>query len=250
MMKSVGFVSSTNAAARCSRPRFSPLGSWPNVPLHAVRNEFRRGFARWGLPARIRVDNGTPWGSWGDFPTDLALWVIGLGVGIHWNNPRSPQENGVVERSQGTSGLWCEPWTCDLPQELQDRLERMDRLYRDVYPYRDRLSRTQYFPQLIHSGRPYDPARESELWTWSRVAEHLATYVVERRVDSTGQISLYGRGHYVGVIHRRKEVYVMYDPNRNEWVISDRDGTQLRSLPADWLTPQSVMEMEVTRRRK
>jgi hypothetical protein len=112
----------------------------------------------------MRVDNGTPWGSWGEFPTDLSLWVIGLGVGIHWNNPRSPQENGVVERSQGTSDRWCEPWTCDSPEELQARLERIDRLYRDVYPYQERLSRTQYFPELAHSGRPYDPAREAELW--------------------------------------------------------------------------------------
>ena len=194
----------------------------------------------------MRVDNGTPWGSWGEFPTDLSLWVIGLGVGIHWNNPRSPQENGVVERSQGTSDRWCEPWTCDSPEELQARLERIDRLYRDVYPYQERLSRTQYFPELAHSGRPYDPAREAELWEWARVAEHLATYVVTRKVDSTGQVSLYSRGHYVGLIHRKKEVYVMYDPNRNEWVISDRDGNQLRSLPADWLSRQSVMDLEVT----
>ena len=198
----------------------------------------------------MRVDNGTPWGSWGEFPTDLSLWVIGLGMGIHWNNPRRPQENGVVERSQGTSDRWCEPWTCDSPEELQARLERIDRLYRDVYPYQERLSRTEYFPELAHSGRPYDPARETELWEWTRVAEHLATYVVTRKVDSTGQVSLYSRGHYVGLIHRGKEVYVRYDPNRNEWVISDRDGNQLRSLAADWLSRQSVMDLQVTHRRK
>ncbi len=36
----------------------------------------------------------------------------------------------------------------------------------------------------------------------------------------------------------------------NEWVISDRDGNQLRSLTADWLSRQSVMDLEVTHRRK
>jgi hypothetical protein len=236
--------------ARCSTPRCSPLGNWPNVALHAVRGAIRRAFTRWGLPLRLRVDNGTPWGSWGEFPTDLSLWLIGLGVGMHWNNPRSPQENGVVERSQGTSARWCEPWTCRSSEELQERLDRIDRLYREVYPYRDRLSRLEYFPGLEHSGRLYDLAREPQLWQWSRVAAHLAGYVVTRKVDSTGQVSLYSRGHYVGVVHRRKEVHVMYDPNRNEWVISDRGGTQLRSLPADWLSPQSVMDLEVTHRRK
>lgn len=239
-----------NAAARCSTRRFSPLGTWSKVAPDAVRGELRRAFARWGLPGRLRVDNGVPWGSWGDFPTDLALWVIGLGVGVHWNNPRSPQENGVVERSQGTSSRWCEPWTCDSPEELQGRLDRMDRLYRESYPYRQRLSRTAFFARLEHSGRAYDPVKEPELWQWSRVAEHLATYVVARRVDAKGQVSLYNRGHYVGQIHRGKEVYVMYDANRNEWVFADRDGHQLRSLPADRISLQSILDLNVTHRRQ
>jgi hypothetical protein len=210
----------------------------------------RQAFARWGLPCRLRVDNGVPWGSWGDFPTDLALWVIGLGVDVHWNNPSSPQENGVVERSQGTSNRWCEPWTCDTTAELQRRLDRMDRLYRECYPYQRRLSRIAFFPGLAHSGRPYDPAQEPALWNWSRVTEHLATYVVTRHVDSTGQVSLYNQGHYVGKIHRGKEVYVMFDPNRTEWVIADHGGQQLRSLPAEMLSSQRVMDLNVTHRRK
>ena len=146
---------------------------------------------RWGLPVRFRVDNGPPWGSKGDFPTVLALWVIGLGVGMHWNRPKSPEENGVVERSQGTSNRWCEPWTCATPEELQARLEVMDRRYRETYPYRQRQSRMEFYPGLAHSGRPYDPAREPALWQWSRVAGHLSTYVVTRRVDRSGLVSLY-----------------------------------------------------------
>lgn len=175
--------------------------------------------------------------------------MIGLGIGVHWNNPCRPQENGVVERSQGTSNGWCEPWTCRSPEELQERLDRADRLYRESYPYQNRLSRAAYFVGLGHSGRPYDPAQEPTLWEWLRVAEHLAAYVVTRRVDSKGQVSLYNRGHYVGQIHRGKEVYVMYDPNRGEWVFADRDGHQLRSLSADFLSPRSVMELDVTHRR-
>jgi hypothetical protein len=105
-----------------------------------VRAQLRLAWVRWGLPGRFRVDNGWPWGSRNEFPTDLSLWLIGMGVGMHWNNPRRPQENGVVERSQGTSARWCEPWTCRTPAELQARLERMDRLHREFYPYQRRLS--------------------------------------------------------------------------------------------------------------
>ena len=86
-------------------------------------------------------------------------------------------------------------------EELQARLDRMDRLHREAYPYRERLSRIDFYPGLRHSGRPYDRDSEAELWGWSRVAEHLSGYVVVRRVDQSGLVSLYNRGHYVGKIH-------------------------------------------------
>jgi hypothetical protein len=41
---------------------------------------FRQVFVRWGLPDRVRVDNGYPWGTPRDLPSELALWLIGLGV--------------------------------------------------------------------------------------------------------------------------------------------------------------------------
>jgi hypothetical protein len=235
---------------RCSRPKFSPQGTWNLVPASDVRDQIRLAFAVWGMPTRVRVDNGTPWGSTGDFPTELSLWLIGLGIAMHWNNPRRPQENGVVERSQGTSNRWCEPWTCATHEELEARLLRMDRLYRESYPYRDRLSRMEYYPGLKHSGRPYDRDSEETNWQWSRVAEHLSTYIVERRVDQAGLVSLYNRGHYVGNIHRGKTVYVFYDPLAGEWVFADREGRQLRRKAAVELTPERVKELNVTHRRK
>jgi transposase InsO family protein len=234
--------------ARCSGPRFSPLGNWNLVPAAAVQEQLRRAFARWGLPNRVRVDNGTPWGSTGDFPTELSLWLIGLGIDMHWNSPRSPQENGVVERSQGTSNRWCEPRTCATAQELQERLDRMDKLHRELYPYRERLSRMAYFPGLQHSGRPYDRGSEPALWEWSRVTEHLSTYLITRQVDRAGLVSLYNRGRYVGKIHHGKRVYVMYDPERNEWFFTDIEGRQLRRQPAEELTQERVVNLNVTHR--
>jgi hypothetical protein len=214
-----------------------------------VQEQLRLAFGRWGLPGRFRVDNGWPWGALGDFPTELALWLIGLGVAMHWNNPRRPQENGVIERSQGTSARWCEPWTCRSPAELQSRLERMDRLYREVYPYRERRSRLEVFPNRMQSGRPYDRAAEAQRWEWSRVTQHLASIVPLRRVDQSGKVSIYNKGHYVGYLHRGKDVYVMYDPDSNEWVFADRDGRQLTRRPADQLSPDRVISLNVSHRR-
>jgi transposase InsO family protein len=89
--------------------RFSPLGRWTQVPPTATQAQLRLAFARWGRPQRLRVDNGAPWGTRGDLPTDLQLWLLGMGMAISANPPHRPQDNGVVERSQGTGKRWGEP---------------------------------------------------------------------------------------------------------------------------------------------
>jgi hypothetical protein len=81
------------------------------------------------------------------------------------------------------------------------------------------------------------------------VAEHLASTVAVRRVDQSGRVSLYNRGEYVGRLHEGKEVYVMYDPDRNEWLFADREGRQLNRQPAEELSQDRVMSLNVTRRR-
>jgi hypothetical protein len=239
-----------NAAARCSRPRFSPQGRWNQVPPAEVRDQLRRASSRWGLPGSIRVDNGSPWGSKGDFPTELAMWLIGLGIGMIWNTPCRPQENGVVERSQGTGDRWCEPWTCETAADLQGRLERMDRLYREVYPYRERLSRLSYYPGLAHSGRPYSTESEADLWEWGRVTAHLSGYATVRRVNQNGGVSIYNRCYHVGKAFQGRDLHVTFDPETNEWVFSDALGRELRHKTAKEISPERVMALDVTERRQ
>ena len=102
-----------------------------------------------------------------------------------------------------------------------------------------------FLPGLNHSGRPYAIALEPTLWEWSRVAEHLTNYVVARRVDQSGLISLYDKGHYVGKVHQVQDVFVMFDPQLNEWWISDRADRQLRRLPANQLTRERVINLNI-----
>ena len=81
--------------------KFPPHRRWEHVPVHAIQAMFRHVFVRWGLPDRVRVDNGYPWGSSRDLPPELALWLIGLGVEPIWNPPAQPTRNPKVERSNG-----------------------------------------------------------------------------------------------------------------------------------------------------
>jgi len=236
------------AGPSCGRP-FFPHGKWLKVPPGDVQAELRRAFAHWGMPAGVRVDNGGPWGSAGDLPPDLALWLIGLGIDVHWNDPHAPQQNGVVERSQGTGKRWAEPGQCATAEQLQARLREMDAIQREDYPSVAGQSRAAAFPGLAHSGRRYSATWERRNWEQRRVLDHLAGYVVPRRVDKNGDVSLYHRPHYVGCMHRGKVIHVMVDPERVEWVFADAEGRQLRCQPAEELQAARIRGLTVTNRR-
>ena len=234
----------------CSGPRFSPRGPWSEVPPQDVQAQMRLAFTRWGRPQRLRVDNGAPWGSAGDLPTDLALWLIGLGVGVDWNPPRRPQDNGVIERSQETAKRWAEPFACANAGELQRRLEEMDDVQRREYPSVQGHSRMEAFPELAHSGRVYSTAWERKHWSLAAVTAHLAGYAVRRRVDRCGLVSVYNRNYYAGIIHRGKDVFVMFDPELLEWIVVDAEGRQLRRQPAAEICRERIIGLTVTNRRK
>ena len=205
---------------------------------------------RWGLPQSFRVDNGCPWGSKGDWPTDLALWLIGLGVTVHWNPARTPQDNGVVERSQGTGKRWGEPHTCQGPEELQRRLDDMDRIQRQAYPSIAGKTRWEAFPGLREVIRRYSKTWEKRHWDIERVLAFMAEQNALRRVDGKGQVSVYGRSHYVGQQYQGQDIYVFLDPVDREWVFATAKGVQLRRKPALEITRQCIQKMQVTNRRR
>jgi transposase InsO family protein len=64
-------------------------------------------FRRYGLPQRILVDNGSPWGSDGDHPfTLLTVWLMRQGIRVSHSRPYHPQTLGKDERFHRT--LWAE----------------------------------------------------------------------------------------------------------------------------------------------
>lgn len=196
------------------------------------------------------MDNGYPWGSTGDLPTDLALWLIGLGVAVHWNRPRRPQENGVVERGQGVGKVWAEPHTCTSAAQLQRRLDRLDRLQREDYAAAGELSRMELYPGLAHSGRAYSGRWEQRHWDLGRVLDHLSGYAVPRRINPKGMVSVYDTSYYVSSARAGETVFVVVDPQRREWVVTDAHDQQLRRWPAEQLTAAAIRGLSFSRRQR
>jgi hypothetical protein len=182
-------------------------------------------------------------------PSELALWLIGLGIEVIWNEARKPQQNGVVERSQGTGKRWAEPRTCADAAELQSRLDIMDNIQRDEYPAIDGKSRSEAFPGLSHSGRPYREENERSMWSLESALQHLSGYTVLREVAANGSISLGNRSRYVNAKLKGKRAFITLDPESVEWTVADTAGVCHNRIKADELTAERIIALDVSYRR-
>jgi hypothetical protein len=208
-----------------------------------VQEAFRQVFARWGMPVRLQVDNGVPWGCKGDLPAALALWLVGLGIDVQWSRPRVPQDNGVVERSMRTGKAWANPGKCRDRREVQRRLDEMDRIQREEYPALGGKTRLAVWPELSHCGRAYSQKWEKANWSLGAALGRLGCFVAQRRVSKQGRLSLYDRPYHVGVSLADQEVLVQFSPERVEWIVSDRKDRQVRVLAASTVTRKNIVTL-------
>jgi hypothetical protein len=205
----------------------------------------RELFARWGLPERIRVDRGHPWGSWSGLPPALALWWLGLGIAVVWNRPRRPQQNGLVERMHGLLATWGEPERCPDGAAWAARAAWVADTQRERYPVAGQPSRLAAWPALAAGGRAYDPADEAAAWEVGRVWAALAGGVWARTVDKVGRISLYDQGYGVGRRYAGQAVWVRFDAQTGEWVVRGADDAELARHPAAELTTERIVGLTV-----
>lgn len=85
--------------------RFSlGLRACPNERGSTITPHLIEIFKRYGLPERINVDNGNPWGSPLENAryTFFSIWLIKLGIHVSYSRPSHPQTNGKEERFHRT----------------------------------------------------------------------------------------------------------------------------------------------------
>ena len=79
------------------------LEACENERTETVQPHLIAMFRRYGLPWRMNMDNGRPWGNpTGDPYTKLTVWLIRIGVRISHSRPLHPQTNGKDERFHRT----------------------------------------------------------------------------------------------------------------------------------------------------
>lgn len=146
-----------------------------NLLLHAqtsadtesVRTPLIQAFQRYGLPLRINTDNGPPWGSpsgAGHSLSELAIWLIRLGIRISFSAPYHPQTNGKIERFHRTLNAevlklrhfadahkvqqafdaWRSTYNCDRPHEALRMTVPVASYHPSPLPYQDKLAPIEY----------------------------------------------------------------------------------------------------------
>jgi len=166
-------------------------GSWP---------VFVRLFRRYGLPARIRTDNGTPFasGALGRLST-LSVWWVRLGIRPELIEPAHPEQNGRHERMHKTlKAETARPPELTLATQ-QRRFDTFRHRYNDVRPH-EALDDDTPASRYHASPRPY-PATLPPL-------EYPGHFEV-RRVSKNGGIRW--QSEWVNVSHLLAEEYVGFE---------------------------------------
>ncbi len=153
------------------------------------RPHFERAFREFGLPRRIRSDNGAPFASkaLGGL-SRLSVWWLQLGIEPERIEPGKPEQNGRHERFH----LTLKKHTASPPQhnaaDQQRAFDRFRHEYNDVRPH-EALSQT---PPARH----YEPSRRA-MPDQPRAPQYDPDMAV-RWVGAKGMVSFKGTLLYVG----------------------------------------------------
>jgi len=132
------------------------LVACPDQQTETVQASLTAAFQHYGLPDRLLVDNGAPWGdSWEQRYTRLTVWLLRLGVPVSHARPYHPQTLGKDERFHGTlqRELLVGPPFPDLAHS-QQAFDRWRAVYNHQRPHEalgDAVPASRYRP----SARPF-----------------------------------------------------------------------------------------------
>lgn len=191
-----------NSGARCHPLTLLDDHSRYGLCLQACENERREtvqqwlimAFERYGLPSRMLMDNGAPWGHEGGQPwTKLTAWLVRLGVSVSHGRPCHPQTQGKLERWHRT--LKAEVLRDRTWSSVSDAQVAFDR-WRDVY-------NTQRPHDSLDLRVPADVYRSSvRCYPAVLPAIEYAPGTLVRKVQSCGEV------HFQGYVLRVGQAFV------------------------------------------
>ena len=156
----------------------------------AVEPALREAFEQYGLPDRMTMDNGSPWGNRvAGKHTKLSIWLMDLGIQVSFSSPRNPQTQGKDERFHRT--LKADVLSRRHFHHLQDCQRSFD-VWRDTYNFvrpHDALGLEVPASRYRVSERRYQ--------NWNTAYEYNQEAIV-RKVDRSGKTSFRSHKCFLG----------------------------------------------------
>jgi transposase InsO family protein len=178
--------------------------------LVKTRRQMVKRFTKYGLPRRIRCDNGSPFGGPGPTGlTRLSAWWVKLGIGVEFITPGRPQENGSHEQFHRVYQLDVATKPTRTLHGQQRKSDRWLKRYNE--------ERSHEALAMERPAEHYQPSRRplpGRLPPWTYQASWL-----KRWVRGNGEINWQGKrrfvgeafvGDYVGLQPRRAGVWRVY----------------------------------------
>lgn len=202
--------------------------AWRKLTLDEVRQVLRQAFREWHtLPVAIQTDNelclaGSPTG---DYPPQLTLWLMGLGIEHRRSRPARPTDNPEIERThRSLHGFAVGPESCATLATLQQSLDEARACYNHYFKARtkhcDGEAPLRAHPALLTPVRPFDPAQELARFSRATVVAHLATYRFQRKITVSGQAYLGSAVYGIGTAYKQTATLVYLDPEAEEWLFT------------------------------
>jgi len=174
-----------------------------NETTETVQDHLKGLFREFGLPARMLMDNGHPWGGSPEFPyMRLTVWLLRLGIPVTHGRPFHPQTQGKDERFHRTLKvelLNTSPFhTLD---ECQCHFDNWRCLYNQERPH----EALDLDPPAVHyhpSSRPFPEFLPPLQFPPGSII---------RKVMAPGVISFRGRRWQVGTAFWKYRVGLVYD---------------------------------------
>ena len=161
----------------------------PDVSYEQARPVFQALFKENGQPAKIRVDNGPPFGSRGAAGLGrLAVWWVSLGIKPEFITPGHPEQNGSHERMHRTLKAEAIDPVGRNRRVQQKQLDQWRWEFNDERPH-EALGQVTPASLYEKSTRAYPGPLEP----WSYPVGY-----VNRRVRTNGEIRWAGRKRFIG----------------------------------------------------
>ena len=205
-----------------------------SVTTRDVQDDLREVFVQWGRPDQLRMDRDSVFiGSTRlEWPGVLLLWLVGLGITPVINRPHRPTDNAQIERGNRTwnEHVYIGNEQTALP-ELQQCTNQAWQDRREALPSRNPnchgLPPLVAHPELRQPRHPYESNQEADLFSMERVYTYLSQWEWERKVDTTGCISMADFNRRVGRDYVGQVVKVRFEPETASFVARAVDGSEI-----------------------